>query len=184
MEEKLYKVTNRSGGRVVYTVAEMNDLCRDFGPGESKMITEKELNLVNNMPGGRVLLYHFLMVEDPEAIDKLDLNPQPEYFMSDSDITHLLLEGSLDEFLDALDFAPEGVKDVIKDQAVKLPLNDVAKRNALLEKTGFDVSKAIENSKADTAESQEVPHRRVQPAQSGRRAEAPKFNIGTPGASK
>jgi len=36
--------------------------------------------------------------------------------------------GSLDEFLDCLDFAPEGVTDLIKTLAVELPLNDVAKR--------------------------------------------------------
>jgi len=36
--------------------------------------------------------------------------------------------GSLDEFLDCLDFAPEGVKDLIKTLSVELPLNDVSKR--------------------------------------------------------
>jgi hypothetical protein len=51
--------------------------------------------------------------------------------------------GSLDEFLDCLDFAPEGVIDLIKTLAVELPLNDVAKREAILNKTGFNVDNAI-----------------------------------------
>lgn len=52
--------------------------------------------------------------------------------------------GTLDQFLDCLDFAPESVKEIIKDMAVDLPLNDVRKRNAILDKMGFDVNKAIE----------------------------------------
>jgi len=51
--------------------------------------------------------------------------------------------GSLDEFLDCLDFAPEGVKDLIKNLAVELPLNDVAKREAIFNKLGFNVDNAI-----------------------------------------
>jgi len=59
--------------------------------------------------------------------------------------------GSLDEFLDCLDFAPDVVKDMIKDISVTLPLNDVAKRDAIKEKLNFDVARAIEikNTKTD-----------------------------------
>ena len=51
---------------------------------------------------------------------------------------------SLDQFLDCLDFAPDVIKDMIKDFSVKLPLNDMEKRKAIQEKLGFDVTKAIE----------------------------------------
>ena len=59
----------------------------------------------------------------------------------------LLTEGSLDEFLDALDFAPIGVIDLIKKYSLELPLNDVAKREALLKKEKFNVTAMLENSK-------------------------------------
>jgi len=59
----------------------------------------------------------------------------------------LLQHGSLDEFLDCLDFAPEGVLDLIKEYAVTLPLNDVAKRQAILDKLGFNVTVAIDLQK-------------------------------------
>lgn len=59
--------------------------------------------------------------------------------------------GTLDQFLDCLDFAPEVIKELIKTMAVELPLNDMSKREAIKEKLGFDVSKAIEikNTKYD-----------------------------------
>lgn len=185
MEEKFYNVTNRSGGFVVYTVAEMNNLTREYNVGETKRISEQELNLVNNMPGGRVLLSHFLMVTDPDALEKIGLQPEPEYFLDIDQVKDLLINGSLDQLLDALDFAPAGVVDIIKDQAVMIPCNDVAKRQAILDKTGFDVDKAIENRKLTNADKEEAeaPKRRVapiMPANTERRSDPPKFNIGVP----
>ena len=69
---------------------------------------------------------------------------QPEYGYTIEDITKLMEKGSLNEFLDCLDFAPEGVLNNIKDLAISLPLNDMSKRQAILEKLGFDVTNAIE----------------------------------------
>ena len=45
-----------------------------------------------------------------------------------------------------------GVIDLIKKFAVMLPLNDVEKRQALLAKTGFDVSKALEHIREEKAD--------------------------------
>jgi hypothetical protein len=48
--------------------------------------------------------------------------------MSEADVKELILNGSLDAWKDALDFAPAGVIDLIKDFSVKLPLTDYNKR--------------------------------------------------------
>lgn len=71
--------------------------------------------------------------------------------------------GSQDEFLDMLDFAPEGVMNMIKGYAVQLPLTDLRKVEALRKKTGFDSSKALENSMDENGELQvaNAPKRRV-----------------------
>ena len=65
--------------------------------------------------------------------------------------------GSLDEFLDCLDFAPEGVKDLIKNLSVELPLNDVAKREAILNKLGFNVDNAIRIKRESSEPTEEKP---------------------------
>ena len=65
------------------------------------------------------------------------------------DIERVMLHGTLDEFLDMLDFSPEAVREIIKSLAVKLELNDVRKREAILNKTGFDVTRALENLRAE-----------------------------------
>ena len=61
---------------------------------------------------------------------------------------------------------------MIKDMAVALPLNDVTKREAIRDKTGFDVTKAIEikNTKYDGGDDvepvQEHTGRRTAPIKS------------------
>jgi hypothetical protein len=89
--------------------------------------------------------------------------------------------------LDALDFAPEGVIALIKDEAVKTNLNDMSKREAILDKTGFDVTKAIEIRRlSETPVTTEVKTRRVainadapaaEESVPARRASTPKYHI-------
>ena len=104
--------------------------------------------------------------------------------MSEKDVAELLKYGSLDVFLDALDFAPAGVIDLIKDLSIKLPLMDINKRKALKAKTGLDVDAAIKHIEEDKDQDgsdtllKQTGERRVKPAEApaGRRA-IPQYNI-------
>ena len=59
-----------------------------------------------------------------------------------------------------MNFAPVGVIDLVKDIAVKVQLNDVRKRQLILEKTGFNVDKAIEINK-ETEEERPTQEKKV-----------------------
>jgi hypothetical protein len=50
----------------------------------------------------------------------------------------------MDTFLDAIDFAPLGVIDLIKDLAWRLPISDFRKIEAIKSQLNFDVARAIE----------------------------------------
>ena len=161
--KKLMSVTNRSAGRVVYLIPEHN-IRREFSVGETKQITYEELVWLSYQPGGRILMQNMLLIKDAEAIKDLNIQDEPEYYMSEADVVKMLLTGSLDQLLDALDFAPKGVIDIIKDKAVTLPLQDMSKREAIQKATGFNVTAAIENSKPDEDEEKVenvTPTRRV-----------------------
>ena len=93
--------------------------------------------------------------------------------------------GSIEEFLDCLDFAPPGVIDLIKKLSVSLPLADIQKRQALKTKTGFDCDAALKHvmeEKEDDGENtilKTTGERRVkkeEPAVPERRT-APKYNV-------
>lgn len=143
----MYNVKNRSSSVVVYSIPESN-LRRTFAPGETKRIPFSELEKLTYQPGGRELIANFLQIMEEEVTQDLNIHREPEYNMSEAQVRDLILNGSLDAFLDALDFAPIGVIDLIKSLSVSLPITDFQKRQALLKKTGFDVDKAIANDKA------------------------------------
>lgn len=175
-QDTMYNVKNRSASTVVYKIPETN-LRREFAPGETKKIPFGELEKLTYQQGGREMLEQFLQIVDEAVTSDLNVHREVEYDMSEAQVVQLLQNGSLDAFLDALDFAPIGVIDLIKTMAVKLPLTDLNKRKALKDKTGFDVDKAlihIEEEKAEEGEHIEplAPERRVktETATSGRRA--------------
>jgi hypothetical protein len=91
--------------------------------------------------------------------------------MSEAQIVDLLKTGSLPAFLDCLDYAPEGVIELVKKFAVELPLTDFEKRNALKVKTGFDVDKAVANSgiETDAKEEEAAEKSMAAPANGARR---------------
>ena len=166
-KNKMVKVINKFNGTVGYDVPEMG-VHRNFYPKESKEISFEELERLSFIPGGDVILKDYLEIIDEDAIMTLfNEKLEPEYHYSENDVKQLLTTGTLDQFLDCLDFAPDVIKDMIKDLAVELPLNDMAKRQAIQDKLGFNVTRAIEikNTKYD-GETEETTKTKV----SGRRA--------------
>jgi hypothetical protein len=148
MDNKTYNVKNRSASMVVYRIPELG-IRREFAPGESKKISYDELEKLSYQAGGRSLMANFLQIMNETVTNNLNVHTENEYYMSEEQIVELLTSGSLEAFLDCLDFAPVGVIDLIKKYAISLPLNDITKRDALKEKTGFDVSTAIANAALD-----------------------------------
>ena len=191
MSTTMFNVKNRSAGVATYKIPELG-IRRSFSPGETKKISAEELEKLTYRPGGMALLANFLQVLEPEAIGMIGLNPQPEYHMSERDIINLMKDGSLDEFLDCLDFAPPGVIDLIKKLSVSLPLTDFQKTNALKTKTGFDCAAALRHvieEKEDDGENTILKtqnERRVKKEEvsAGRRTTTPKYNVVTPAEKK
>jgi hypothetical protein len=182
--KRIYTVKNRSASRVVYKIPEDN-IRREFNPGEVKRISYEELEKLSFQAGGRELMTNFLQIQSAEAVQELNIHTEPEYNMNEEQIIDLIKTGSLDAFLDCLDFAPVGVIDLLKKFSVSVPLTDYDKRQALKEKTGFDVDTAIKHIAAEKAEDSNngsiaaTTTRRVQPEpeQTGRRTAVTNYNV-------
>lgn len=172
--EKTCTVTNRSSGRVIYRIPDMN-VRRVFFTGETKQIAIDELKALTNQPGGRELIYDYLLIRDPVVVKELmniDLNTEVEYKMTEDEVKSWINTCSLDAFKDALDFGPDGVKDLMKKFAVELPLNDVAKREAMKKQIGFDVDAAIAIKKEAETPEKEEQEKKSETPQTTRRVEA------------
>ncbi len=186
----LVKVQNRDNGSVGYSIPDLNNLHRTYQPNETKSITMDELRKLSYVPGGMEILRNYLVILDDEAREEILSDVEPEYYLTKDGVKKLLLEGTLDALLDCLDFAPSGVVDLVKDVAVEIELNDVKKRDAILNKTGFNVTNAININKETTDEVEKVkPVRRVGQTEestatatvpAGRRTAAPAYKVVTP----
>lgn len=144
------KVLNRDNGTVHYDIPDLR-IVRTFQPNETKVITFEEIEKLSYIPGGMRLLKDYLMIQNKEAYEAIfNVNTDdadPEYFYTKEEVRTLLTEGSMDQLIDCLNFAPKSVIDLVKEEAVALPLNDVAKRDVIYEKTGFNITKALEIKK-------------------------------------
>ena len=158
------KVRNRSTGTVGYVIPDLGNYHRKYQPNEAKEVSFEEIQKLSYTPGGSYMLQHYLVIENPEAREEIlgDM-VELEYTYTQKDVERLLNSGSLDELLDCLDFAPKGVVEMVQKIAVETELNDVKKRKAIKDVTGFNVDNAIminqESKVNDTADV--APTRRV-----------------------
>lgn len=137
------RVENRANAIVCYRVPE-SKIIRRFVAGEVKEIEMGELRQAVQIPGTRRLIESNLIIHNKEAVNELLPNAEPEYFYDKKDVDFLLERGTLDQLMDALDFAPDGVIELIKERAVQTELNDMRKREAILNATNFNVTGAID----------------------------------------
>ena len=164
----LVTVENRTAGKIVYRIPDKG-IRRELAPRQKIRVTKQEIEDLSYTSGGLDLIRNHLLVRDEEILDDLNIHREPEYYMNADNVAKLIRQGTLDEFKDALDFAPDGVVDMIKDLSVQIPLNDYSKRQALKEMTGFDVDAAIqhdkENKAADDGEATAAPVQKIRRTQ-------------------
>ena len=185
-DDTLIIVKNRNNGTTGYVLPDSN-VRRSFAPQETKKIPLSELRSLQYAPGGSYILDNLLIVENQEALDALNMKVEPEYFYDEKKIKELLLTGSMDEFLDFLDFATSGAIEIAKEIAVKEQIPDVRKREAISKKTGFSINNAIMVNEIMDAEdekpTEEKSERRVAVKNDAvntnpqRRAAVPKIDI-------
>lgn len=179
------KVTNRDNGSIGYSVPDLG-VHRTFQPKETKEISAEELRKLSYLPGGDIIIKEYLIIHNEELLNELLGSVEPEYYYSEAEVKTLLLSGSLEQLQDCLDFAPNGVIDLIKDLAVTLKIDNMSKRKAIQEKTGFNVTRAIEiNEETEEEETtkENTSGRRAAPLPTNkegtpaRRSAPPKYNV-------
>ena len=144
------KIKNRSDSYVGYSIPDMN-LVRNFAPNEEKTVDVLEVEKLAYQDGGQELLDGYFMIEDEKIAEQL--SPQyakePEYKYNIEDIKNIIKFGSIDEFLDVLDFAPSGTIETIKSLCATLPVTDTQKINVIRERFGINLNSIIENIKEE-----------------------------------
>lgn len=140
-KQNMVTVRNRNRGTTCYTLP--NGIKREFAPGQSRQIDVNELKELAMAPGGEYALLNYFIINDKDALSALQIETEPEYFYTEAEVKKLLTEGSLDQLEDCLNFAPEGVIELIKKISVEMELPDMRKRKLITSKIGFNIDNAI-----------------------------------------
>lgn len=140
-------VRSRARGKVVYIIDALRVRRVWEKPGDVINISIDELVELRTVKGGQTLLDKYLVVEDDEAITMLyDYELPPEYKYGEAEIDYLLHAGTNEQLFDALDYAPEGVLQMIRAMAIKNKPDTTAKVEAINKKFNIDLLTVIKNA--------------------------------------
>lgn len=181
--QKKVKVYNRTDGALGYAIEALRISRLWTKPGDYLNIEISELLELKTVPGGMYIVENCIMIDDEEALKIVfdDQEIEPEYKYGLKEVDYLLYEASLEQFLDALDYSPKGVLDLILANAkIKLP-NTTAKISAINDKFGININRVFELTKdsADDVEDlgENKSSRRAAPIQTKTKAKAPEYKI-------
>ena len=173
--DTLVEVTNLTSHRVGYILD--SGVRRRIAPHASMRLTAGELRELSYRSGGPQILTDFLRVANKNLAREFGVAEDTvEYDWTPEDVKKALTTDDIDVLLDALDYGPEGIKQELVDQAVKMEIADERRREAIKKATGADISVMIannhmyDNQDGDAAE-ETTSQRRVQKkkASTGRR---------------
>lgn len=159
-DDDVVEITNLLDCTCGYVV-ELTGIRRSLPPYASFKVKAGELRELNYQLGGQEILKNYIRVDNPSLAKEfgVDVENTPEYNWGREEVKDCLLNADIDVLLDALDFAPAGIKQLISDMAVELEISDVNKRQAISKAMGVDISSMIVNKNiaAEGVEDEEKP---------------------------
>lgn len=164
-DETMVIIRNLTDMPVAYHVPSLGDLRRELPPRASIRVKAGELRQLNYERGGSLLLHDYINVGNVELAREFGVSDDTvEYNWTIEDVDKALTTDDLDVLRDAMDFAPEGIKQTIADRAVELKIPDSNRRNIISSATGLDIDSMIKNKEiidADKVEKKTAAKRRV-----------------------
>ncbi len=161
-DSELVPVKNMMRNEVGYTLS--NGVSRHFAPHMTIRIKASELRDLSYESGGLDFLRNYVCVGNSDLAEEFGIsNDLIEYTWTEQDVVNALTTSDLDVLLDALDFAPDGILDELRDKAVELEIADGNRIAAINKRMGVDINNMIKNKHAyDTADtkSEEAPKQR------------------------
>lgn len=157
-DEDMVAVRNLTLNPVAYHVPSLNGLRRELPPRATIKVSAGELRQLNYELGGARLLRDYLSVGNKSLAQEFGVDPDTfdnEYNWTLADIDKALLGNDDNVLLDAMDFAPDGVKDSIAQRAVELEIPDMNRRNIISKATEYDIDQMIKNKQQIEADDKE-----------------------------
>ena len=123
---------------------------RELPAGGSIKVTAGEIREMMYDKGCADILRNYVQICNKSLALEVGVSEdsyENEYNWTFTDIKNCLLNGSIEELADAMDFAPDGIKEAILTEAINLEIPDVRKRDIISKAMNRDVSGMIINKR-------------------------------------
>ena len=149
-DDEQVTVENMTNIQVGY-ILPSSGVIRRFLPKVKATVNAGELRELSYQNGGLDLLQKDLRVNNRQLAAEFGVDDDVydhEYSWTTKEVDACLNDPDINVLLDALDFAPEGIVESLKNRAVELEIADTNKLKAIGEKTHCDLAAIIKNKHA------------------------------------
>lgn len=157
-DEDKIRIRNLTRNIVVY-ITPSTGIRREIAAQGSIYVSAGELRECSYDTGCSNMFHDYIQICNPTLAEELGVSSDIiEYNWKVDDIKEVLLstdDNDYNRFLDALDFAPAGIRQNIVDMAVELEVPDMRRREAIKQAMNVDITRMIENKHAMQADSEE-----------------------------
>lgn len=107
-----------------------------FGPQQAKTLSAEDLRSLAYVPGILTMFYDGkLRMDNMELCREFNIPTDiPEYDYTIEDIDRILVKEDIEVLMDVLDFAPEGILELVKNRAIALKIPSLEKRRVISER--------------------------------------------------
>ena len=145
-DDAMVPVRNLTDYPVAYHVPSLGDLRREIPPrGVIRVIAGDYLNVGNSN----------LAQEFGVSSDTI------EYNWTLADIDKALTTDPIEVLMDAMDFAPEGIKETIAKRAVELEISDTNRRKVITDGSNYDIDTMIKNKESIEADEEQKEEKKT-----------------------
>lgn len=150
-DDEMITIHNMTNSPVAYHVDSLGNLRRELPPkmGASIRVPAGELRQLNYERGGSILLRDYICVENKALAREFGITSEDkEYTWGMKDIKAALTTDDIAVLEDAMDFAPDGIKETLAQEAVSMEIPDSNRRKVISEATTYDIDTMIKNKQA------------------------------------
>lgn len=150
-DDELVTIHNMTNSSVAYHVDSLGNLRRELPPkmGASIRVPAGELRQLNYELGGSVLLHDYICVENEALAREFGITlDDKEYMWQMKDVKAALTTDDIAVLEDAMDFAPDGIKETLAQEAVNMEIPDSNRRRVISDATSYDIDTMIKNKQA------------------------------------
>lgn len=143
-DETMVEIQNLADHSVVYI--SYDGKRRSLSRGQKIKVPAVELRQLNYSIGGEYLIHNYLSIKNKSLALELNVSEDSfdnEYSWTVKEVDAALADSNNDVLEDALNFAPQGVIELIQQRAIETKINDLSKRELIKNITGVDIDKKI-----------------------------------------